>query len=182
MAWPSDRKQQTRARIVGSAAQLFTQRGYDKVGIDDVMHHAGLTRGAFYAHFKSKSELYAESIGTAAQLAYQQLTAQLPRTPSRRQLVEAYLSPEHRRGETGHCPLAFLATDISQREPEVRAAYTQVFKGFIEAVGEGERARQQAIETAVLMIGAMAIGRALNDQPLVDELFSVCRARAGGQD
>jgi TetR/AcrR family transcriptional regulator, transcriptional repressor for nem operon len=179
MAWPSDRKHQSRARIVHSAAQLFTQQGFDKVGIDDVMQHAGLTRGAFYAHFKSKSELYAESIGAAAQLAYQQLTAQLPGNPCRRQLVEAYLSPQHQRGETGHCPLAFLATDISQRDPEVRAAYTQVFKGFIDAVGEG--ARQQAIETAVLMIGAMAIGRALNDQPLVDELFSVCRARAAGQ-
>jgi TetR/AcrR family transcriptional regulator, transcriptional repressor for nem operon len=180
MAWPSERKYQTRERMLQSAAQLFTQRGYDTVGINDVMAHAGLTRGAFYAHFASKAELYAEAIHTAAQMAYGRLTQQLPAQPSRAQIVDAYLSQQHRLGEAGSCPLAFLATDISHRDPAVRSAYTQVFKGFIDNVGSNPKARRKALEMAVLMIGGMAIARALNDEALVQELFSVCRDGARG--
>ena len=180
MAWPNDRKLQTRERILHSAAQLFTQRGFDRVGINEVMTHAGLTRGAFYAHFSSKSELYAEAIGTAAHMAYRQLIDNLPANPTRAQMVSAYLSQEHRNGQLGHCPLAFLTTDISHRDPAVRHAYTQVFKGFIDNVGDNTRARRKAIEMAVLMIGGLAIARALNDDGLVDELLSVCRDGSNG--
>lgn len=175
MAWSPAHKEETRERILHSAAQLFTQRGFDGVGINDVMAHAGLTRGAFYAHFKSKSELYAQAIVTAATDAQAKLVAALPNQPSKRQLVNAYLSREHRSGEQGGCPLAFLTTDISQRDPVIRAAYTQVFKRFLGNLEQGSKARQKALQSAVMMIGGMAIARALNDDNLVDELFNACR-------
>ena len=57
MAWPLDQREQTRQRILDSAARLFALRGFDAVGLDDLMADAGLTRGAFYHHFRTKDEL-----------------------------------------------------------------------------------------------------------------------------
>ena len=62
MPWNAEHKTQSRDRILSSAAQLFSHQGFDAVSIDDVMAHAGLTRGAFYAHFKSKSDMYHQSM------------------------------------------------------------------------------------------------------------------------
>ena len=62
MPFPPQHKQQTRQRIVESARGLFNRRGFTEVSIDEIMAGAGLTRGGFYNHFKSKEELYTETI------------------------------------------------------------------------------------------------------------------------
>ena len=50
-----------RRRIVAAAGNLFRSRGYDAVGIADVMKAAGMTQGGFYKHFASKEALAAEA-------------------------------------------------------------------------------------------------------------------------
>src|ERR1700716_3068826 len=56
------RKARTRAEILDHAARLFRLRGHAGTNIDDIMLAAGLTRGAFYAHFTSKDDLFAEAV------------------------------------------------------------------------------------------------------------------------
>lgn len=175
MAWAENHKQQTRLKILDSAARLFTRSGFERVGIDEVMQEAGLTRGAFYAHFASKAALYAQAIPHAAQRAQAALVEQVPEPANRQALVDGYLSTTHRSGTDTGCPLAFLTSDISQREPEVRAAYTQVFRSFIDQFSNSPGQRERAIRTSVLLIGGMAIARALDDESLVQELFAACR-------
>ncbi len=53
--------QANRARIVETASTLFRERGYDGVGVADLMAAAGFTHGGFYKHFRSKAELMAEA-------------------------------------------------------------------------------------------------------------------------
>jgi TetR/AcrR family transcriptional repressor of nem operon len=48
-------------RIVRVAARLFREKGLDGVGIDEIMAEAGLTHGAFYGHFPSKTALIGEA-------------------------------------------------------------------------------------------------------------------------
>ena len=74
MTWNKTHKKNTKERVLQSAAQLFTQEGYEKISINQVMEHAQLTRGAFYAHFDSKSDLYAQAIKTAANNAHQAIS------------------------------------------------------------------------------------------------------------
>src|SRR5277367_2466725 len=57
---PSKKKIQTRQRILDAASALFRTHGIDGVGVDAVMHQAGLTHGGFYLHFASKEALVAE--------------------------------------------------------------------------------------------------------------------------
>ena len=64
MPYTTAHKMRTRERILDSARRLFTRAGYENVTIDDVMAHAGLTRGGFYNHFSHKADLFAAAVET----------------------------------------------------------------------------------------------------------------------
>jgi len=48
----------TRARLLEAAGDLFAVRGYDDTTIDDICLAAGRARGAFYVHFRSRSDVF----------------------------------------------------------------------------------------------------------------------------
>jgi len=64
MPYHPDHAVRTRARIVESARRLFNRHGFEQVTIGQIMAAAGLTRGAFYHHFRSKDELYASAVAS----------------------------------------------------------------------------------------------------------------------
>src|SRR3989440_11165826 len=96
MRYGKDQKQATRQRILQAAGRRFKQDGIGGAGIAAVMSDAGLTNGAFYAHFASKEDLVANVLADQLRAQRQSLDAQ----PSDRTGLEAfirfYLSPQHR--------------------------------------------------------------------------------------
>lgn len=176
MPWNESRKSRTRQRILESAAVLFTRQGFDGTSIDNVMEHAGLTRGAFYAHFASKSDLYAEALRCAGLEHHARLKDACPRDR-----VLAYLSDAHREAETFNCPLACLITDVAQQDERVRDTYTRLFAGFVDhcqGTDSDPEERKQAMQQAVALIGGIAISRNLTDERLAQELLDACRSLA----
>lgn len=183
MAWPLDQREQTRQRILDSAARLFALRGFDAVGLDDLMADAGLTRGAFYHHFRTKTEVYDQAIAYAAQVG----SARLDGLGSEGlgQLVEHYLSREHAEGEALRCPLAFLAADVTHREAAIRGSYTRFFARFVSRLerdlpGPPAQRRARALQLATTLIGGVALARALDDEGLAEELLVACCQGARG--
>lgn len=181
MSWHPEHKKSSRQRILRAAGELFSNQGFDQVGINEVMQAAGMTRGAFYSHFESKSQLYSETIrATAQRLAAQE--------SSLAQVCQSYLSMAHRNGEQFQCPLAFLISDVAQRDEQVRSAWTNTFRGFSQLIQDKQNtdaaietppdsaASQQALQTAVMMIGGLAIARALNDDELAESVLASCVA------
>ena len=67
--YDAEHKGETRRRIVETAGRRLKQDGIDGSGIAALMSDAGLTNGAFYAHFESKDDLVANVV--ADQLAIQ---------------------------------------------------------------------------------------------------------------
>jgi len=53
-----EKQAHTRACLMKSAAKVFATRGLEQASIDEVAEDAGYTKGAFYANFKSKEELF----------------------------------------------------------------------------------------------------------------------------
>ncbi len=53
-----EQQQRTRSRLLSSAAKVFACKGMQQASVDEVAEEAGYTKGAFYANFKSKEELF----------------------------------------------------------------------------------------------------------------------------
>lgn len=53
----------TRDRLVAAAVAVFSERGYDGAGVQEIARRAGLTTGAIYANFRGKADLLLEAIG-----------------------------------------------------------------------------------------------------------------------
>lgn len=185
MPYSKEHRQKTRQRILDSAGRLFTRKGYDAVSIDDLMRDAGLTRGAFYHHFADKDDVYATAILSAAR---QSPIAAHPAAddPVRwlHGVLDAYLSHEHIEHADTPCPLAFLATDINNRQGHARKAYTRAYQGLVHAlasrldVSSDEISHDTAMAISALMIGGVAIGRALDDRAMAEQLLGSCRRLA----
>ena len=62
MRYPVEETAAKHERIVKEASRLFRERGFENVSVGEVMKAAGLTHGAFYAHFGSKEELQAAAV------------------------------------------------------------------------------------------------------------------------
>ena len=61
----SSTKEASHERIVGAAARAIRRSGYNGTGVADIMKEAGLTHGAFYAHFASREAMLAEAADRA---------------------------------------------------------------------------------------------------------------------
>ena len=62
MALPEPAIDQTRARLIDAAAQVFAEKGYDRAGVQEISRRAGLTTGAIYGRFSGKAELLQAAI------------------------------------------------------------------------------------------------------------------------
>ncbi len=185
MPWPTERKKQTRKQILDSAVQLFTARGFNNVTVGDVMKNACLTHGGFYSYFSSKQELYAEAISIAAR---DSALAKFPTEgksalPLLSQILSGYLDITHVKQEQSACPLAFLATDVANQEMIVRDTYTKVYKHLVALINKSlpvdiPNRRSRALALTGLMIGGVAVSRALNDERAVNSLLEACKAFA----
>jgi len=185
MPYSKKHKAETRQTILKSASRLFSAKGFDQVSIDDLMQHANLTRGAFYSHFKNKQSVYSEAIteGVRKSRMTQRKPDSLTDQEWIEELVNAYLSQEHVKHEVPACPLAFMVTDIANKETEVKTTYTKIYKQLNYAIKKlskdhSECDEQDILAVTAMMIGGVAIGRALNDPDTTEKLLSSCRDKA----
>ena len=52
------RTEQTKSKLLKAALQIFSRDGFEAARIEDIASKSGHTRGAFYAHFRSKEDLF----------------------------------------------------------------------------------------------------------------------------
>ena len=167
-----EHKQATRRRIIEAAGRRLKRDGIDGSGVAALMADAGLTNGAFYAHFDSKEDLVASTVAD-------QLRAQRERysTQSLEEIVRGYLSPQHRDDREGGCPSAALLDEIVRSSDAVKRAYTDGQLAIIDdaaarlAPDDPQSARVQALGVFASMVGTLQVSRALADPRLSDEVL-----------
>ena len=108
-----------RQHIIETASRLFRLRGFDGVGVANLMKAAGFTHGGFYNHFSSKEALAAEaaSLGlnsSNSELSNTLVDADRSASSGLAKFVERYLSSEHRDDRVGGCTIASLACDAAR--------------------------------------------------------------------
>ncbi|MBY6239580.1 TetR/AcrR family transcriptional regulator [Methylosinus sp. Sm6] len=176
MPYSKAHTQRARLRILDSAVQLFCKRGYDGVTLDEITQGAGLTRGAFYAHFDSKQRVYVEAILHAAAHGPMAALGDTSKEPALKSLVRSYLDMGHVRQDGPICPMAFLVTDVAKQEDEIRDVYTQVFRDTVTRIAALRSAggTDTTLALSAMLIGAVAVARALKDVELSEQLLAAC--------
>jgi TetR/AcrR family transcriptional repressor of nem operon len=179
MPYSPEHRKRTRARIVRSAMILFNRHGFESVSIDDVMAHAGLTRGGFYRHFDAKSDLYAEAIALSlAETPWSRwdgVSVDFSAEDAAAQVVRAYLSAQHLEDVDASCPMVALPSDVARSDPTVKLAFENVFRAMVGLFEEslrrrGKVHRKRALAIAGICVGGMVVARAVEDSTLADAL------------
>ena len=187
MGYSAEHKAKTKERVVESAARLFRRYGYNGVGIDDIMAAANLTRGGFYAHFRSKEDLFAATLAADLVLARQLRASGEPdggsAPPAVRTLIDFYLDGGNRKRIPNLCPLVSLSADVGRSGEAARAAYTAALRSMIDELtrcidAAPADARARALTTLALCVGAVGLAQAVNDDQLAEALLDACRTRA----
>ncbi len=175
-------KEASHERIVSVAARAIRRSGYDGTGVADIMKEAGLTHGAFYAHFTSREAMLAEA-ATRACAESAALTAgvvaSVPAEQALASMLRAYLSPEHLTQIEMGCPLAALGSETARQAPEVRRISTRHIKEMIDLVARQSPdwgqpgAHERALVTVATMVGTLMLARAVDEPALA---HSLCEA------
>ena len=126
-----------RERILDEAARLFRERGFNGIGVADVMKSAGLTHGGFYGHFSSKEDLIAQVCQRAASTMIEtwKRAADDYAADPLAAIALPYLSTAHRdRSGTG-CLIAALGPEVSRQAAPVRHAVTEGVRSALDDTG-----------------------------------------------
>jgi TetR/AcrR family transcriptional repressor of nem operon len=165
-----------REKILDVAGTLFRERGFDGIGVADIMKEAGLTHGGFYGHFGSKDDLAAEI--TARVLCREGWPERITGTanPTFAEVVRKYLTPRHRE-DAGHgCLFAALGSEVVRQPRPVRRALADGLRLRIKELqellpGRSAARRQKAVATMAGLVGALMLSRAVDDPKLSDEIL-----------
>ncbi len=177
MRYSKDHKQATRQRILEAAGRRFKRDGIDGAGLATVMADAGLTNGAFYAHFSSKEDLVANVLAEQLRAQRQSLDAEPSDRAGLEAFVRSYLSPEHRNQFADGCPSAALLDEIARRPADTRDVFTEEVMGVVDDIAarinptDVEAGRVDALTVFGLMVGTLQLARTLTDRQLSDRLL-----------
>ena len=175
----SDKKSRTRERILDAATAALIQRGPIEPSVGEVMGAAGLTVGGFYAHFQSKDALLLEAfrqlLGRRRQLLRQlddSLSAQ-----DRRVLAAAfYLSRKHRDAKGDACPLPSSLGEVSRLPEPFRSVLAEHIELMTAELAGSPEDADKALADLALMVGGLALARALSDGELSDRVLRAAKS------
>lgn len=190
MVTRAETKAVSQQRILQAAGARLRQEGLGGAGIADVMRDAGLTHGAFYAHFANKSELAAAALRHAlldnrarwvGELKNESWIARLQR------LAQRYLTRNHRDNPAEGCAFASLATEAARGDQAFRSAFEAELLKSIQAICNGatehssppDDKRDEALALMALCVGGLSLSRAVADEELSSRILRVCANAAG---
>jgi TetR/AcrR family transcriptional regulator, transcriptional repressor for nem operon len=177
MRFEKGHKEKTRKRILDVASRRFRKDGVAASGIAGIMSEAGLTNGAFYAHFKSKECLLREALATTIADRHAQLERDTGVGGSIEDAIRWYLNESHLEGIEEGCPSAALLPEIGRQSKLTRKAYENGVLGFISALAAylpdpgSASSKRRAMAIFSLLIGTLQIARAVTDKALAEGIL-----------
>ena len=149
----------TRTKIVNAAFQLFMDHGYDGTGLAQIVGTSGVSKGAFYHYFPSKSAIYAEVVETFFLAPFKDFDlvelAKLSPKRAKTILQQYYVAlPEMVSKTTNQDLTRFYALmfDSISRLPDFQAKIANIYADLIKALAKsfkpkgttGKQARRAA--------------------------------------
>lgn len=190
--------QETRARIIQQAAELFNQQGYAGSSISDIMRVTGLQKGGIYNHFSSKDELALAALDFAIQCVQQQYVGVLKGKRKAVDRLQAILTVYHNMLDDfpikGGCPLLNTAIESDDAYPVLKERVQHAMDDWqrlicrIVETGKlrGEiRADVDAKTIAIVLIstieGAVMMSKLYNDNLHMERALSYLKSYIAAQ-
>jgi len=168
--------EENRQTVIDVASRLFRERGFDGIGLKDLMKGAGLTQGAFYKQFASKEDLAAQASKRALESAFGRWSAAAAANPKDPlgAVLAFYLSMGHREEMMDGCPIVALGSDAARQGSDVKASFEDGIKAHLDVLGrliadiegKGPKSKRKAMTILSTMVGALTLSRAVNDLAL----------------
>jgi TetR/AcrR family transcriptional regulator, transcriptional repressor for nem operon len=175
--YDAEHKAQTRRRIIETAGRRLKQDGIDGSGIAALMTDAGLTNGAFYAHFESKDDLVANVVADQLRAQHAVLDSLPAGQGALEEFIRDYLAPHHRDHPSTGCPSAALLDEIGRCDDAVRDSYTEGMESIIDVIAahlsphDPTAARTKAVGLFTLLVATLQLARAVSDRKLSDDIL-----------
>jgi len=174
MRYPARETAAKHERIVKEASRLFRERGFENVSVGEVMKAAGLTHGAFYAHFESKQKLQEAAIAYGQAHSAALIRSYGATKKGKHAYADRYLGVRHRDNPGNGCTMAALAQEVGRSNSELKASFEQGLEQILSAEG-GDR--KDAIFQTAALLGGVVLARAVKDQRLSEEILDSVRQR-----
>jgi TetR/AcrR family transcriptional regulator, transcriptional repressor for nem operon len=175
MRYPVEETAAKHQRIVKEASRLFRERGFENVSVGEVMKAAGLTHGAFYAHFASKEELEAAAVAYGQKVSFERVERNQAMR-NKGSYADRYLSPRHRDNPGDGCTMAALGQEVARSAPELKVSFE---RGLEEILSAEAGDRKAAIFRTAALLGGVVLARAVQDPRLSDEILASVRQKLG---
>jgi TetR/AcrR family transcriptional regulator, transcriptional repressor for nem operon len=178
-----------RDRIVDVASRLFREKGFQGIGIADLMTAAGLTHGGFYGHFESKDQLAEEACDRAVARSsrYWAELAEKAGDDAFAAIVRNYLSAERLAAPGPGCIFAALGSDAARQVKSIRRVFSEGLEALLSVLGEalsGRTAaekRKKSIAAFSEMVGALVLARSVAEPALAKEILQAVSADLMGR-
>ncbi len=161
--------EETRRRLLAAAARGFRTSGYGALGVDAVAKDAGVTSGAFYAHFGSKADAFRETLRTGLDELRDGIASWREGGPGwLRRFATWYLGPQRRANLGSSCALPTLSLEAARSDHETRAQYAEQIRSIAATLadGPGAAAQERALAILALLSGGMTMAHAVDDPKL----------------
>ena len=135
MRYSPEHKARNHEKILSMAARSFREHGADTSGIGTVMRKAGLKKGGFYRHFKSKDDLFVEAVARALEetgRGMEEVARSAPPGQALRAIIERYLSPGHANSPGSGCVRAALGPELARKPVAVRQRVETLLDAYRE--------------------------------------------------
>lgn len=136
--------EETRSRLLAAAADAFTERGYDGARVAEIASAAGLSNGALYGHYESKTDLLAAALQSRGPTALESVFPDAAHRTAADLLVALGTRLNVRDRSRG--ALITEALVAARRDDNVAAVITEHLAGRGEMLGELVRAGKAASE------------------------------------
>ncbi len=182
-------KLESKNRLLRVASRALRKFGASKLSINEITAQAGLTHGAFYAHFKNKKDLLRQAFHAAFDHRDTWLASASAPTPDKRkaQLIASYLTPEHRDHPENGCAFAACGLDVARGEPEAKQAFEDELKISLArvedllATSKSGSEKAQALNLISTCVGAMVLSRAVDDPHFSQIILETARGFSDAQ-
>lgn len=177
MRFEKGHKAATRAHIVDVASKCFRRDGVSAAGIAGIMGEAGLTNGAFYAHFESKEALVRETLASALADQQNRLDEERRTGLDIEGAIRRYLNRAHLEAPEGGCPSAALLPEIARQPLPTRQTYEEGLQDYVSALAAllpdaGSAASVRRARTIFgLMVGTLQFARAVADAARAEQIL-----------